>query len=388
MSYLIFFYVLFVFSFPLSSYSRKMRVIKSYKIQQIYIYLFVIIIFLGFRGYVFTDWYWYWQYFEGTPSLNDCSLIELLESHSRNWEPGLLVCMSFVKIFTKSYEAFQVINFIIDVCLFCVFLREFEESKLNVYLIVCFFLVYKGMAQEINLLRNGKSILLFAISLKYIDKKQYKKYILLNFLGIVFHVSAFIYIAILPFLRLNIRKWMFFCIVIVGMGVYVLNLPILSMILNLSLFGKLGRLAYLVTAHSGGAVREVSFGFLERTLSAGVILVYYDKILKKNTIYRKYINLFVLYMLVTFFCSEIAVVYDRFSALFCISYWVLYPTVYSLLPREKKCLFLTLFFLYGSLVMYEYDRLPNQRYDNLLLPHASMNERIEANKQVQKMFVK
>lgn len=365
-----------------------MEVIKSYKIQQIYTYLVVIIVFLGFRGYVFTDWYWYWQYFEKTPSLGECSVIELIENHSRHWEPGLLFCMSFVKIFTKSYEVFQVINFIVNVCLFYIFLREFEEEDLNVYLIVCFFLVYKGMQQEINLLRNEKSILLFAISLKYIDKKQYKKYILLNLLGVVFHTSAFIYIAILPFLRLKIEKKNFLCIIIVGMGIYVLNIPILSKLLTLPFWGKVGRIAYLITAYLGGANRGISFGFLERILSSVVILIYYDKILKKGITYRKYINLFILYMLVTFFCSEIEVVYDRFSSLFCISYWVLYPTVYSLLSREKKYLFLLLFFLYGSLVMYEYDTLPNQRYDNLLLPHASMNERVEANKQVQKMLSK
>lgn len=388
MSYLLFFYILLLFSFPLCSCLKNSNTIKSYKINQIYLYLLVIIFFLGFRGYVFSDWYWYWLYFKGTPSLRECSIIQLITNYSRRWEPGLLVCMSFVKIFTDSYEAFQVINFITNVFLFYIFIKDFKEDNLNLYLIVCFFLVYKGMQQEINILRNEKSILLFAISLKYIDRKQYIKYILLNLLGAIFHTSAFIYIAIMPFLKMRIPRKFFLCLIILGTGIYIINFPFLTLVLGLPIFGKFGRVAYLISLYSGGAIRGLSFGFLERLFSSIIVFIYYDKILEKDTKYRKYINLFIFYMLVTFFCSELAVVYDRFSALFCISYWIIYPLIYSILSREKKYVFLIMFFLYGSLVMYEYDKLPNQRYDNLLFPHASMEERIEANKQVEKMFSK
>lgn len=387
MHYLSFFYILFALALPITIYSRNQNLLKkSYGLLQIYAFLFVLIFFLGFRGYVFSDWYWYWVYFEGTPSLKECSIIELINNYSRRWEPGLLICMSFVKIFTDSYEAFQVINFIANIFLFCLFLKEFEEDNINIYLIVCFFLVYKGMQQEINILRNEKSILLFAISLKYINKKKYLKYILLNAFGIVFHTSALIYIAILPFLLLRIKRSFYLFIIIIGTVVYILKIPILSIILGLPIFGKLGRVAYLITLYSGGAVRGISFGFLERLFSSVIIFIFYDKLIQKNEKYRKYINLFILYMLVTFFCSEIAVVYDRFSALFCISYWILYPALYSILTREKKYLFLILFFLYGSLVMYEYDRLPNQHYDNLLFSHQGKEERIKANELVRKML--
>ena len=387
MYYLSFFYFLFAFALPITIYSRNQTLLKkSYGQLQIYAYLFILIFFLGFRGYVFSDWYWYWVYFEGTPSLRECSIVELITEYSRRWEPGLLVCMSFVKIFTDSYEAFQVINFISNIFLFYLFLKEFEEDNINIYLIACFFLVYKGMQQEINILRNEKSILLFAISLKYINKKEYVKYLLLNGLGIFFHTSAFIYIAILPFLLLKIKRSFYLAMLVIGTSVYILKIPVLSIVFGLPVFGKLGRIAYLITLYSGGAVRGISFGFLERLFSSVIFFIYYDKLIQKNAKYRKYINLFILYMLVTFFCSEIAVVYDRFSALFCISYWILYPALYSILSREKKYLFLILFFLYGSLVMYEYDRLPNQRYDNLLFNHQSKEERIEANKLVRKML--
>lgn len=387
MHYLSFFYFLFALALPITIYSKNQILLKrSYGLLQIYAYLFVLIFFLGFRGYVFSDWYWYWQYFEGTPSLRECSIFELINNYSRRWEPGILLCMSFVKIFTDSYEVFQVINFIANIFLFCFFLKDFQEDKINIYLIVCFFLVYKGMQQEINILRNEKSILLFVISLKYINKKEYFKYLLLNGFGIFFHTSALIYIVILPFLLLKIKRSFYLFIIIIGTLVYVLRIPILSIFLGLPIFGKLGRIAYLITAYSGGTVRGFSFGFLERLFTSVVVFIYYDKLIQKGEKYRKYINLFILYMLVTFFCSEIAVVYDRFSALFCIAYWILYPSLYSILSREKKYLFLILFFLYGSLVMYEYDRLPNQRYDNLLFTHQSKEERIKANNLVRKML--
>lgn len=388
MSYLCFFYILFLFSFPIIQKHYNSKILQSYGLFQIYAYLAILIFFLGFRGYVFTDWYWYWEYFNHTPSLRECSIIELVSEHSRHWEPGLLICMSFVKVFTDSYEAFQVINFLINILLFILFLKEFKNDDLNIFLIVCFFLVYKGMQQEINIIRNQKAILLFAISLKYIDRKQYLKYILLNGLGVFFHTSAYIYIAILPFLQIKFKRKFLLVLLVFGSAIYILNIPFISKLLSLPIFGNFGRVAYLINIYSGGPERGISFGFLERLFTSIVIFIYYDKLLCKNISYRKYLNLFILYMMVTFFCSEIAVIYDRFSALFCISYWILYPAIYTLLFKEKKYLFMFLFFCYGSLVMYEYDRLPNQRYDNLLLTHESIQQRIEDNRKVMEMLSK
>ena len=178
----------------------KINSSSSYKytiwLQQFFI-IVLMVVFFGFRGFIYTDWLNYYQVYDASPSLiNGAYPIKLF--FEKPWEKGFLFYMIVCKTISSNYFFFQFVSCTIDfIILFNFFKRIIPEYIIFGFIL---FVLFSGITIEFNLLRNSKAIMLFLISLKYIEEKNFVKYLILNSIGCLFHTTALLYLPLYFFL--------------------------------------------------------------------------------------------------------------------------------------------------------------------------------------------
>lgn len=332
----------------------------------------ILIVFIGFRGFVYTDWFSYYPYFNSAPSLFDgiYSINRFLE---KPWESGFLLYTIVLKTIFPNYFFFQFISFIINLLvLFCFFKRVIPNQIVFGFL---FYIIFSGLVLEFNLLRTSKSIMIFLISLKYLEEKKIIKYTALNIFGSLFHISSILYIPLYFFLNKKYPKIFVLSFFIIGNIIFVFQVEwfrlILTYIFNI-IPGRLGKLTHI---YLSSEAYGISIGYLERFFTFIFIYCLSNKLCKVNKNNLIYINAYYLYGLLFLYFSEMDIIFERVAILFVFSYWVLYPQIFSFLDKRSKQVFLILVLIFGVLKMGIGNRDILALYDNVLLRHRSYQER-------------
>ena len=181
------YYIVFLFLFSLAiSVNNKPRVQQRDKLRLSFILL---IIFIGLRGYVYSDWISYLAFFEEVPFLFDLQLFDLTERFI--FEPGFIIYTSCIKSICNNFHFFIFLSSLIDLW---ILLLAFKKYLKNPILGFAIFFAISGLSMEFNLLRNMKSIMLFLISLKFVQEKSFGKYFIFNMIGYLFHQTSLLYI--------------------------------------------------------------------------------------------------------------------------------------------------------------------------------------------------
>jgi hypothetical protein len=144
-------------------------------------------------------------------------------------------------------------------------------------------------------MRNSKAILLFLFSLRYIEKKQIIKYIIVNTLGVLLHATAIIVLPLYFILNKKISRKLVLFIFIAGNIIYLFQIhcfrPILEYLGQLLFGGKIKMLILGYLASDMSAPYGITIGCLERTLSFCLIF-YISKRLTCSDPYNKVKNIF------------------------------------------------------------------------------------------------
>lgn len=368
--YVFFFFIVFVFSFP-AQYART-NIGYSWNLWRYYSLPLLFLFFLGFRGFIGSDWIGYYHFYEKAPSLlsgSDCIKDFFLKSKWNDWDKGFILFAVLLKTVSANYAFFQFVNFLIE---FLIFWHVFREYSLKKYigLFLCFYFVFGGgMRISLNTMRNAKSIAVFMLSLRYISEKSFFKYFVLNFFGFFFHSSAIFYIPLYFVLNKKIPRKIILAFFILGTGFFLLRIHWATTIVELIvpyLPGRLPRiiLFYLATQADSTAY-GITIGYLERSLSFLLVFCLSNKLVKKNKKNIPVLNCFYIYCFIYLYLSELGIFLERVPLLFIFSYWIIYPQIYEILSKEKKYLFLLLFFFYSMMKMINYMAFTYQ-YDNLL----------------------
>jgi len=330
--------------------------------QAVYICAVVYILFFGLRGFVGWDWFNYYPTFQQTPSLFQLDKTSI----SAFSEFGFVIYMSIFKTLSLDYHSFVFFSAVIHVWLLSIFLNRYLPSGFYVFGFIIF-LVMNGLVMEIDLKRNYKAILLFLISIKYIEKRKILPYFLLNAIGLMFHVSAIVFFPLYFFLHRPVRKNWMLIIFIIGLIIFFLQISFLKP-LGLFVANLLGdRFVHLVYAYIFDTPYGITIGLLERLGSATLIYLCYDKLLAKSKSNIIFINSFILYFVVFFYFNEAFTISHRMGFLFIFSYWILWPSIIdALMIVKNKIIFIFLFSVYSILKMIGTTNLPVWRYDNIL----------------------
>lgn len=346
--------------------------------RNIYIFLIgILVIFFGTRAYIGYDWYSYMPSFEKSPNIVDLLIHGF---SSKGFEKGFQIYLASIKLFTNNYLIFNFINTVIDfILLYFIFKRY---SKYPIFTLFIYFGVY-GVAFEIDMIRNLKSILLFILSIKYIEDRKILPFIALNLLGFFFHYSSLIYFPMYFLLKIKWNRLFLFEVFLLGNVYYLLDKRWL--IRGIEEFtkrfsGEIGRkVAVYISIVPDYFPLGVTMFYLERVAIFILVLFMLNRLSE-----RKYGTIFAnslfLSVFIFLFGAEFSVLTLRIGILFVYSYWFILPMLADLedmLPIKIGVLILAL----GI----SYFRLDNQinfignkklyQYENIFLEHKGAEER-------------
>ena len=369
------FLLLVVCAIPVYS-GLKYRSINSINILPYFFSCFLLSFFLGGRAFIYSDCFAYYDYYNDIPTLLDSDFIETL--HSAFWEKGFVLFMMIIKTFCKDYFFFQMISFLIDYIMLFTLFKYYNPEK--VLLSFAFFFSFLLVA-EVNLMRNAKAIYLFFLSLKFIERRDFKKFLFTNIIGVFFHNSAVFYFPFYFILNKKLSKYVLLFLFLVGNAFYVFRITwiqkLLTPLVGVSAIGILSKLSYL----NGDFARDIgiSLALVERNFTFIVLYWQYKKFDIRNKKYIIPYNCLFVYLFIYLFFSEMQIFVDRLTVLFVLSYCIFYPRLYKNISRTNKCIFLLLFVLYCGLKLIVLNGHSYMSYENIFLPHGSYSERFRNN---------
>lgn len=373
------FAALYLSAFHLSASTKKY--ILVYKSGSILFCITALAIFLGLRAYVFTDYKAYKIIFDDVPTLFD-GIGDIYRYLSRDvfssLETGYILFNILCKTISPSYFFLQFALSFIDLLILYKFFKRYIPD--TIILGFLFFFVFGGISLEINLMRNVKAIMLFILSIKYLEKRNALSYFGINFIGMLFHSSSVVYFPLFFILNRRFSRKTIICLFVTGCVIFLFSIEwIKELIVPLADAGD-SRLSILVRMYMNSDLyskpAKISIGFIERILTFFIFILFYKKLAKANKVNIIFLNCSFIYNFIYLYCSEFYALVFRFPFLFIFSYWVLYPQIYSILSRRNKILFLTVFLFYGVLkVLVTYNSL-GMSYQSVLFHHNSYEQAV------------
>ena len=332
----------------------------------------VLLIFIGLRGHIYSDFINYYLFFENLPDV-----FHLSSSTFEDWyfEPGFVLYSSAVKTLLPNYFCWVFVNTLVDLAVFSYVFKRYTCSRILPFV---FFLAFNGLLIEFNLYRNVKAMDLFLLSIPYLEKRKILPYMLLNLLGMTFHTSSVIYLPLYFVLTREISKIVKWGGIIVANVIFLCKISIVNDFLNsLDIFQALAfydRLAGHVEASE--VSQTFSFGYVERTFSVLVFTSCYETLVAQRSSNRIFYNCFWMYYM-TFLCFyEVQVLVDRIPALFMFSYWILYPNLLALNVWARKLIYAAVMFIVFVKVVIA-NNIPPARYENVLFGADDYHSRKE-----------
>lgn len=334
---------------------------KSFRREYLFL-IILLLLFLGLRGFVYTDFVSYYPFFDDLLFIDGLSSnIEDFES----FEPGFILYSTIIKTLYPSYHFWVFCNTIIDLIVLYYVFKKYSPS---IILSFAFFIAFQGLTIEFNLYRNSKSIMLFLLSIEYLKNRDVIPYMLLNILGCTFHISSIIYLPLYFILYRDIPKKIVYSLVIIANLMFFLKISIIESFisfvsnLNIPILTTLYKLSY----HSDFASSyEFSLSDFERLFTFLLFTVFYDKLVVKNEVNKIIYNCYLLFYIFNLVFYEVVVFQQRFPVLFVFSYWFLYPSILAMNFKYRKCLKI----VSVMLVLYKVYSLNTyylSSYDNLL----------------------
>lgn len=359
--------------------------------------ILAIVVFFGLRGFVYTDWMMYYPLFDKLPTIWEGGLTSVLSSDfsedfitdvsmgKAGLELGFIYFAVIFKSIIPNYFAFIFFNSLIDIFLLDIFFRRYSNYYVLSFIL---FIVFGGLGLEFNLLRNFKALLLFLVSLKYLQERRIIPFMLINLVGYLFHSSALIFLPLYFILHKEWPNWLIWGIFIVGNILFLMHIKYLQPI-TLAVADMIGgRMAvkaklYFVSDFYSQAY-GLGLGYIERVVTFLAFIPLQKKLKAQNRYNIIFINIYLLYFIIYFFFSELMVAVERLSLLFVFAYWILYPEILALIKEISNKFLVTLLLIgYSTLKVAQVNSNIFSRYDNLLFGIQNYEDRkmiIENNK--------
>lgn len=372
-AFLLFLVSMLMLEFRLLRQNRNIQLVRWSVIGG---YLF----FFGLRGYIFSDWSIYAPLFEKIPTLWNGESMNTFDQNfmddfstdaqtgKAGMEKGFIYFILLFKSIIPNYHAFIFFNVLVDVVLLDLFFRRYSPYYTLSFIL---FITFGGIIMECDLLRNFKAIILFLVSIKYLEERKPLPFFVLNTIGFLFHSTAIIFFPLYFFLHKEFPTWLMWAIFILGNIIFLLKISYIQPVL-LSLADAIGgRLAVQVRLYfvleEYNSPYGISIGYIERIITYVLLLFHHQKLKEKNPQNKLFINAYVLYFFTFFFLSEITIAVERLTLLFIFSYWILYPLFYQFIKEiANKIVFMIIFTSFSVLKITTLTQAPLTKYDNLL----------------------
>lgn len=314
------YYILFgtLFSFGVYDIFGRDKQLKKRLLNSAYILIFL---FLCFRGFLGWDWYFYY------PSFMEGTYV---------YEKGYMLLSKVIGGIYKNYSFYQTILAFIDLSVFYWFFKKYCKYPLMSFVI---FLSIQGFQMEVELLRNMKSIILFLLSFQFIERREWVPYMLLNLLGISFHMSSLIYLPMYFILNFKYNKKVIVYLFLLGVVYYLSDVKILTYFLGFLKSGLQERVAgYL---NYGSVIRQINYFFIER-----VVVFIFAYLYEKNNVIK---NSAYIWCFIFIFTPELPVFSMRIGVLFIYSVWLVLARAFENIKSKEILIVVIAFFCFYRL---------------------------------------
>ncbi|MFV0391974.1 MAG: EpsG family protein [Paludibacteraceae bacterium] len=343
-----------------------------------YLVAIVFVVFYGCRGFVGWDWVNYYPYFQETPKLH-----EFVFSNTR-FDTGFSIYTSLIKSIFPNYNVFIFIHTIVSFIVLHWFFKKYLPIKYYAFAFALFVAI-GGNIFEINLMRNLISLLLFLLSIPYIENRKFVNFLLLNIIGYFFHWSSICFLPLYFFIyrKLDIRY--IFVLFVIGNVIYLMQLEYIKPVLEW-LAGILGGVVEKkTTSYFGNAIFTkqygVTLGYIERFATFVILMIYYNKLTKNSKTNTIFINSFLIYLVINLYFSEMNILISRVGNLFVFPYWVLWPKSLTNSTFKIKLILFSLFVAYSVIRINRQTNNIMYQYDNVILKSSkSYKERLKTYK--------
>lgn len=301
----------------------------------------------AFRDHLGGDYEMYESFYSCIVNIGDY-FRGLYEPHYRtkSFEEGFVVLSSLIRSvdFTNGPYFFM---FPISVIVFTIFFPSLKEYTPFVYIAILFYVYKAYFWHDFTLSRQSISIALFTFSIRYVLRKEYWKYIVLNLLGLSMHHSAIILLPLCFFLNHKFSIRTILITMSVAFLISFIGQPLYEMCMRMAgMFGLRDRLAFYVFSEK--TINPLNY--IEIVIILFCALFYRAKYEEKAPYFNIFLNLFVIssFIIVSFSSFDI---FARFKEYFVIAYMILISYMVGYVESNRNrwliLLFLSVYVVMG-----------------------------------------
>lgn len=345
------------------------------KKHMLFVFSIILLIgFLGLRGFIGWDW---WAYY---PSYNNLP-------NGFNYEIGYEIWSNIFYKIGLSYHHFTFINTVADILILAYILKKYSKYPIfSMFL----FLAVQGLSFEVDLLRNAKAVLLFIISIQFIKERKLIPFLILNILGMTFHMSSVIYLPMYFILNRNYSRKIVLPLIILGNIYYLFDtklfthiLEYMSSVLPAAVGGKITSYLSIIPQNYKLPIGTLYF---ERLVTFIMVFFFLHKEKnhreKENPYSLIMENSFYIFYLIFLFTSEFFIASTRIGILFIYANWFLWGDIIENLrdTKIKAAVFLIAVLIGGNRIYNHFDFNGNKilyRYENIITDHKSYEEKMK-----------
>ncbi len=345
------------------------------KKHMLFVFSIILLIgFLGLRGFIGWDW---WAYY---PSYNNLP-------NGFNYEIGYEIWSNIFYKIGLSYHHFTFINTVADILILAYILKKYSKYPIfSMFL----FLAVQGLSFEVDLLRNAKAVLLFIISIQFIKERKLIPFLILNILGMTFHMSSVIYLPMYFILNRNYSRKIILPLIILGNIYYLFDtklfthiLEYMSSVLPAAVGGKITSYLSIIPQNYKLPVGTLYF---ERLVTFIMVFFFLHKEKnhreKENPYSLIMENSFYIFYLIFLFTSEFFIASTRIGILFIYANWFLWGDIIENFrdTKIKAAVFLIAVLIGGNRIYNHFDFNGNKilyRYENIITDHKSYEEKMK-----------
>lgn len=345
------------------------------KKHMLFVFSIILLIgFLGLRGFIGWDWWAYYPSYNNLPG-------------GFNYEIGYEIWSNIFYKIGLSYHHFTFINTVVDILILAYILKKY--SKYPIFSMVLF-LAVQGLSFEVDLLRNAKAVLLFIISIQFIKERKIIPFLILNILGMTFHISSIIYLPMYFILNRNYSRKIILPLIILGNIYYIFDtklfihiLEYMSSVLPAAVGGKITSYLSIIPQNYKLPIGTLYF---ERLVTFIMVFFFLHKEKgsreKENQYSLIMENSFYIFYLIFLFTSEFFIASTRIGILFIYANWFLWGDIIENLrnTKIKVAVFLIAVLIGGNRIYNHFDFNGNKilyRYENIITDHKSYEEKMK-----------
>jgi len=324
------------------------------------------ILFFGFRGLIGWDWNSYYPFYKAIPNIFH------LSAQDCRFETGFCIFASLIKTINPGYHFFIFVNTIIDFILLHIFFKRYLPPYLYSFAFAIF-IVMGGIVFELDLLRNIKGLLLFLISIRYIENRKIIPFLMLNLIGLSFHWSSIVFFPLYFFIHKKIDLRVLITIAVVGNVIYLFQIEYIKPFVQY-IAGFLGEKVQFKTevymnASMFNQAYGITLGYLERLFTTILVLFYYNKLTAKSDTITIFINSFFIFFIFFFFFSELSIIVSRLARLFYFSYWIIWAALIDCSNNTVRYLLYIPIAIFLNLKIARATNIIFYQYDNVIYGH-------------------